>query len=105
MATGGAKGTSSAAMVDFLSRNSLSAGNGRYARDGWHNYLVSILSKDGTLADLEKQWLRTRITALSGVQAAGEGWNDLWGAYLTAKGYTTGQLDDKFNTWITTGTP
>lgn len=102
---GGSRGTSTSAIVDFLSRNNLSAGAGRYPRDAWHNYLVSILGSDGTLADLEKQWLRSRITTLGGVQSAGEGWSDLWGAYLTAKGYTTGQLDDKMATWLQTGTP
>lgn len=105
MASGGSKGTSSSAIVDFLSRNSLAAGNGRYGRDGWHNYLLSIVgAPDGTLIDLEKRWLRSRITTLGGSQSNAEDHNDLWDAYLTAKGYTTGTINDKFNTWISTGT-
>lgn len=80
-------------VMEFLQTADPTSAAGRTTGDAWHQFLVGQTGIDGSIEDLERQWLRSE-------GASGETLHDLWGNYLSASGYTSGGLKDRFRAFV-----
>ena len=97
------RSTATQGIVELLARNSVTTTNLSPA-DAWRNYLQGVTGGSGTdgKRDLETTWLQTQIAGLGG-SSTGLRSHSLWTLYLNLKGYS-GEFDDMFRKWISTGT-